>query len=585
MQEFFSLLFGTILGGAEPNIFMEMALILIGAGFVAYVAHFLKQPSVIAYILVGLIIGPLGFYHLRNAEIMEGLSTIGITLLLFMVGLDLDISQLKRIGKSAVLAGVIQVVVTAVVGFGLTLLLGFPTIAGWLIAIALTFSSTIIVVKLLNEKKDLQSLYGKLAVGIFLIQDVAAIFLLVCLSALTGTDGPTSAGMISQSIVMTIAKAFMAGIMVLWLSQSVFPRIIKTIDKSDELMLLFSLGWSLGLAAVFSLPAIGFNPAIGGFVAGIALANTGVHHQISGRIKSLRDFFIIIFFIILGSQLVLENLSSAIMPALVLSAFVLIGKPLLLMIILGLMGYKPRTSFMTGITLAQISEFSLILVTLGISVGQLEQQHAAIITLTAIITIALSSYAIIYANTIYSWLKWPLSLFDFHRKSGETLSADKPLIGHVVLIGAHRLGSHILDALGKKHEDVLLVDFNPDVIHKNKGMGFEQVCGDITDPYIQEVAHLEKAKLIVSTVPDFNDTMALLELTTKFKRHVRTIVAANDETEAEQLYDTGADYVLLPHFIGGLHLADIIRAEHSASDLKKLRQKHLKTLKYILKNR
>lgn len=586
MDAVYSVLSQRLLGGVEPNIFFELALVLILAGVVAYFAYFLRQPSIVAYIIVGLIIGPLGFYHLRHGEIMEGLSTIGVTLLLFMVGLDLDISQLKRIGKSAVIAGIVQVALTGLIGLGLNLGLGLDVLPALYLAMALTFSSTIIVIKLLNEKKDLQSLYGKLAIGILLIQDVAAIFILVLISAFSGLGGgDLNSSTVITAILMTLAKAFMATMVVLWLSRYVFPKIVRTIDHSDELILLFSLGWSLGLAAFFSLPIVGFNPAIGGFVAGVALANTGVHHQISSRIKSIRDFFIIIFFIILGSQLALDNLGSAILPAIGLSLFVLVGKPLIIMVILSALGYKPRTSWLTGITLAQISEFSLILVALGLSSGHLVSDHASIITLVSIITIPLSSYGTLYADRLYQWLHRPLELFNWRKASAEHQFREHTMKHHIVLAGAHRLGSHILEAMGKDSDHVLVIDFDPDVSHKYARQGVPTICGDIADPHIQELANLSAARLIIATIPDVHDTQKLLVTVRSFKKHIRTIVAANNEDEAELLYQAGADYVLLPHFIGGLHLADIIKTDRSVAELKKLRHQHLKSLKYIIRTR
>jgi len=353
------------------NIFFELTLVLIAAAGISYILHFLKQPSIIAYIITGLLIGPFALYRLHHGEILEGLAEIGITLLGFMVGLDLDISQLKRIGKAAILAGLGQVVFTAGIGYGIATLLGLPPIPALYVAIALTFSSTIIVVKLLSEKKDMQSLYGKLAVGIFLIQDIAAIFILILLAGITGNNsiGELTSGGILNSIILTIAKAFMIGVVVIALSRTIFPKLINSLMKSDEMLLLFSLGWALGLAAFFTSPWIGFNAAIGGFVAGLALANTGAHYQISGRIKPIRDFFIVIFFIVLGSQLVIGNLTAALWPSVILALFVLIGNPLIVTLILGLMGYKIRTSFLTGVTVAQISEFSLILMALGLAAG------------------------------------------------------------------------------------------------------------------------------------------------------------------------------------------------------------------------
>lgn len=561
------------------NLFIELAAVLAGAGIIAYFMRFLKQPSIVAYIITGLIIGPIGLVKISQGDIFDGLSNIGITLLLFMVGLDLDISQLKRIGKAAISVGIGQILFTGLAGFVIVRLLGIDTIASIYIAIALAFSSTIIVIKLLSEKRDLQSLYGKLALGIFLIQDVTAIFILIFMSAVNNHgEGPFSQFGLGGQIILTLAKAFIIGVLVVWLSKYVFPKLIRSIEKSDELVLLFALAWSLGLASIFSLPIIGFNAAIGGFVAGLALANSGVQHQMSSRIKPIRDFFLIIFFIVLGSGLVLSNLTVILVPALIISAFVLIGKPLIVMLILGFMGYKPRVSFMTGVTVAQISEFSLILVALGFKAGYINESQVTMITVIAICTIAFSSYGIIFSEKIFKFLHPILWIFDFHKSSKEQILVESPHTDHVVLVGAHRLGSHILEAIHGRKKDTIIIDFNPDITHYYNKLGYTAICGDISDPYVQEVTNLRKAKLIISTVPDLTDNLAIFEFIKRNKKRIQSIVTAQDESDANLLYKQGADYVLVQHFIGGLHLADVIEAHHSPASLKKLKLKHIKSL-------
>ncbi len=561
------------------NLFIELAAVLAGAGLIAYLMRFLKQPSTIAYIITGLIIGPLGIIHIHHGDIFSGLSDIGITLLLFMVGLDLDVSQLKRIGKSAVTVGIGQIIFTAISGYVLLNVLGMNSVTALYIAIAITFSSTIIVVKLLSEKKDLQSLYGKLAIGIFLIQDIVAIFILIFLSSITsGSDTPFANFTPGGQILLTLGKAFIAGVVVIWLSKYIFPKLIKSIEKSDELVLLFALAWSLGLASIFSLPIIGFNAAIGGFVAGLALANSGVQHQMSSRIKPIRDFFIIIFFIVLGAGLVLPNIASALIPAIIISLFVLIGKPIIVMIILGFMGYKPRVSFMSGVTVAQISEFSLILIAIGLKADHITEKEVTIVTLVGIFTIAFSSYAILFADKIFKFLHPILSIFDFHKSPKDKILTEKPPTNHIVLIGAHRLGSHILESIPGRKKDVVIIDFNPDIIHHYQKLGYLSICGDIADPYVQEVTNLHKARLIISTVPDLSDNLAIFEFIKRNKKRIQSIVTAQDESDAHLLYKQGADYVLVQHFIGGLHLADVIEAHHTPGSLKKLKTKHLKSL-------
>lgn len=566
-------------------LFLELTGILIAAGVIAYVLHFLKQPSIIAYIVTGLLIGPLAVYRLNNGDILNSLADVGITLLLFMVGLDLDISQLKKIGRTAVLAGLGQVLFTSAIGFLIVTLLRFSWLPALYISLALTFSSTIIVVKLLSEKKDMQSLYGKLAVGIFLVQDIAAIVILILLAGSTGADQSLITGTGPMgNIVISIAKAFMVGVVVVFLSRVVFPKLVHSLLKSDELLLLFSLGWALGLAAFLSSQLIGFNAAIGGFVAGLALANTGGHFQISGRIKPLHDFFIVIFFIVLGSQLVVSGISSSIIPAVILSLFVLIGNPLIVTVILGWLGYKVRTSFMTGVTVAQVSEFSLILMALGLSAGHVDQRAVTIVTLAAIITIAISSYGILYSNKLYEKLVARLaSWLEPRRKHIDDEFGEKVYDKHIVVVGAHRLGSHIISWLKKKKKDFIVIDFNPDVTNHYDQMGVDAICGDIADPYIQKIARLDSAGMVICTVPDFHDTIALLETMRVDRKRTKTIVTAADEQEALELYKKGADYVLLPHFVGGAHLAEIVEKNTEVNNLRKLKERHLKALRKVVK--
>ncbi len=567
-------------------IFVELTAVLVIAGVLSYLLHFFKQPSIVAYIITGLLIGPLSFYHLQHVEILHGLADIGITLLLFTVGLDLDVSQLKRIGKASSLAALIQLCVSALLGFGLAKWLGFSDYASIYMAIALTFSSTIIVVKLLTEKKDLTSLYGKLALGILLMQDVAAIFILIFLSGVNGINSTLFGDYgLGGNLIITLAKAFMIGIVVITLSRTVFPKLIHSLMKSDELLLIFGLAWSLGLAAFFTSPLVGFNAAIGGFVAGLALANTGAHYQISGRIKSLRDFFLIIFFIVLGSQLVIGDFKAAIVPALILSAFVLIIKPLVVTVALNMLGYKPRTAFFSGLTLGQVSEFSLILIAIGLSAGHFDNSVATIITLVAIITIAVSSYQILYAHVIYRPLQSIIQFFAFRRNYQERDLGEKVFKHHIIIVGANRLGSHIIEAMQKQNQEFVIVDFDPDVIERYTEQGLSAICGDIADQYIQDIIGLTRAKMIVSTVPDLHDTLSIIESLRLHHKRIKIIASAQDEVEASTLYDLGVDYVLLPHYIGGLHLADIVGTNTDTKKFKHMRDRHLKTIQGLLQTK
>jgi len=368
----------------------------------------------------------------------------------------------------------------------------------------------------------------------------------------------------------------------MWLSAKVFPKVLHYIGRNDELLLVFALAWALGLAAFVATPFVGFSLEIGGFLAGLSLASSSAHYEISARIKSIRDFFIIIFFIVLGSGLVLTNITSMVSPAVIFSIFVLIGNPLIVMILLGLLGYKPRTGFLAGVTVAQVSEFSLILVALGLKLGHLTNQEVGVVTLVGIITISLSSYIILYASRVYEWLKGPLSIFDFRKGVAEKHVQTAILKNHVVVIGAHRLGHHLIDWLIKQKLPFVLVDFNPEVVEEYIQKNVLAVCGDITDSYIQEQVNLDHAKLIISTIPDYNDNLSLLDAVKRMTNGKRSkpklIFIAQDESEVRALYDQNIDYVISPHFMGGIHLAKILEGKDIAGGLKKLREHHLRIL-------
>jgi Kef-type K+ transport system membrane component KefB/voltage-gated potassium channel Kch len=564
------------------SVFFDLTVILILAGLIAVLISLLKQPSIIAYIITGLIIGPLGYYQLRQSDVFGALGQVGITLLLFMVGLELDIGQLKRIGRTALLTGIGQVGFTTIAGFFILRALHFSPTACFYLAPALTFSSTIIVVKLLSEKRDLQSLYGKIVVGIFLMQDFVAIMLLILLSSASSSTANIYGNLpVWQNIVFTLVRMLILGLLVSWLAVKVFPKILQFMGKSDELLLVFSLSWALGLATFVSLPFMGFSLEIGGFLAGLALARSAVHYEISARIKSLRDFFIVLFFIVLGSGLAVSNLSQMIRPAILISLFVLIGNPLIVMVLLALQGYKPRTGFFAGVTVGQVSEFSLILGALGLKLGALKQEEVGLLTLVGIITIALSSYMIQYSSQLFEKLKWLLKIFDFRKGVAEKGLRDVVLKNHIILIGGHRMGHHLVGALAKQDQPFVLVDFNPEIVERYREQNILAICGDISDPYIQEQVNLPFAKLIISTVPDFNDNLALIDAIKKCapkRRKPKLIFIAQDEEEIKRLYAQEIDYVISPHFMGGLHLAKILEEDHNMRGLKKLRERHLKIL-------
>lgn len=552
------------------NAFTEITIIICLAAVLAIIFKLLKQPLILAYILAGIIIGPFGKFQLGSRDLLQAMGELGITFLLFMLGLELKIQELKSIGKVAFSIGISQIIITGVSAYFFAAGLGFSPIASFYISAALTFSSTIIVVKLLSDKKDLGSLYGKISVAVLLLQDLFAIFVLMFLSTFN------SIGLVISPIA--IALVFVKGIgvigFVLLLSTFIFPKLMGSIAKSSETLFLVSIAWVLGLTGIISSPFIGFPIEIGGLMAGLALANSIANYQIVARVRSLRDFFITIFFVFLAIGMSFNNLGKVLVPAVWLSLFVIIGKPLIVMIVMGILGYRRRTSFLTGITMGQISEFSLIVVFLGNKLGHLQGDAVSLITIISIISFVSSNYIIAHADGLYRYLHPKLKIFERKSAHKEKTEEDSPLEDHVVLIGVHRVGKSILEALRDGKETVVAVDFNPDVVQELKDKKISTFFGDITDMEILDHAKLNKAKLVISTVPDMEDNLQLIKELNRHNRLAKIIVLAQYDEDAKILYKAGADYVILPHLAGGRQIAKILK-EDSLRVLESFKEKDL----------
>lgn len=536
------------------GIFFDITIIVVLATALSILFRFLKQPAVLAYILAGILIGPLALLPIHGEEEIHALGDIGITLLLFMLGLELRFKDLRSVGRVALLTGIGQIVFTSILGYLLAVVLGFSPLTSLYICIALTFSSTIIIVKLLSDKKDLNSLYGKISIGFLLVQDFVAIIALIILSGFS-TGGASSLSLASFGFIM-VKAALLFGVVV-FLSKTILPRLVSYVAKSSEVLFLASLAWAFGIASLVSSEYVGFSIEIGGFLAGLALANTSENFHIISKVRSLRDFFITIFFVTLGMGMVFANMLAVWFPALIFSLFVLVGNPLIVMAILGRMGYRLRTSFMAGLTVAQISEFSFIVIVLGGKIGHVSETALSLITLVGAVTFVASTYMIMNAGVLYKLFSPYLGFFERSSARNKNIPTVN-LKDHVILIGAHRLGSGLLEALESAHEDVLVVDFDPEIIDKLKEKGTNCLFGDIADQDIQERAGVDKARIIISTIPDIDDTLHLVRAVKKSNSKAKIIVMALEAMDAKALYKEGVDYVVLPHLAGGRHLAKII---------------------------
>ncbi len=548
---------------------VELAALLVFASFLGIIFKFLKQPLILAYLVTGIMIGGFGFLNLQDGEMIEVFSSLGIMFLLFLIGMEMDYSTIKRTGKVSIAIGIGQVLFTACGGFLIAyFIFGFAFLFSLYIAIALTFSSTVIIIKLLSDKGSLTSLHGRASVGLLLVQDFVVVIILIALNAIEIGEG-----VIVFSVIKTVLMGvFLFGLMLV-LGIKVFPFLFRKIARSQELLFLISIAWLLLFGVI--VKQFGFSIEIAGFLAGIALANSAEKYHISSKIRPLRDFFILVFFVYLGSLMIVSDFSDLVVPAVVFSLFVLIGNPIIVMTIMGIMRYKKRTGFLTGVTVAQISEFSLIFATIGFSLGHITSEIFSLIVVVGVITITLSTYLILYAEKIFPYIENFLSVFE--RKNSKEEEGDYGISKSIILIGANRIGRGIMNYINK--ENLLVIDFDPNIADYLKKKGFDRIFADIKDPHLFEDLNLEKTKLIISTSPNFEDNIALTKRIRSVNKDIKIIARAENENDAVVLYNYGVDYVLLPHFLSGEYLGKIINSDRGIEDIRKLRKVEIKFIK------
>lgn len=484
--------------------FLEVGAILGLALLAGLLAKLLRQPAIVAYIVVGVVVGPSVLGLSAAEEGIGVLAKLGIAILLFLVGLKLDIHLVRSIGPVALLTGIGQVVFTSIIGFGIVLLFAFDVVAAIYIAVALTFSSTIIIVKLLSDKKEIDQLHGRIAIGFLIVQDMLVVIAMLAIVTIGDAESTTSGADLLYTLGGT--AAFLVGVAVL--SRFVVPRLLAWIAKSSELTLLFGMSWAIALAALSA--SLGFSMEIGAFVAGVALASTDYRESLGARMVGLRDILILFFFIELGGMFTFTDAADYIWPAIVLSLFVLIGNPLIVMAIMGVMGYKAIVSFKAGLAVAQISEFSLILIALGYSLGQVDQSVLSLVTIVGLITITSSTYLILYSDPLYRRFAPFLRLFE---KNGSDAHVDKKQ-SHpydAIVVGAGRMGKAVIEGLHERGAKLLVIDLDPQALERARAAGADTLYGDVSEPEFTAELPLHETTVFISAVPDRTTNLVVLE--------------------------------------------------------------------------
>lgn len=548
--------------------FEELTLVIVIAVAVSLVMRALKQPLMIGHIITGILVGPAVFNIVRSTETIHIFAEFGIALLLFIIGLGLNIRVIKDIGKVALLASLAQVVFVGGATYAVATIIGYGHTVSLFIALALSLSSTIIVLKLLSDKKEQSRLYAKVSIGFLIVQDFLATVAVLLVSS-------SSNGHITLESFMPIAiKGSLLLVGLIIFRYLILPHLNNLIGKSQEFLFLFSIALALGIATLSK--EVGLSLEIGALLAGMTIASMPYATEAASRLKPLRDFFIVLHFVVLGSLLNIDVIQSSPGRALVFSLIVLIVNPISILIIMGLMGYTKKTSFKAGLAMTQVGEFSLILLAVANHQGYIDKEVVSLITFVALITIAISTYMILYSEQLYKLSERYLRMFERRKARNEH---ERRRRYDLVLFGYQRGGHEFLPVFRKVSKKFIVVDYDPSVIDFLEQRNIEYMYGDATDSDLLEELNLKHSKLIVSTITDQGTNKSLAKWLEINNPYAVFITTADNAEQAAELYEQGVSYVMLPHYIGSEKIGAFIkRSELKKTAFKEYREKHLQYL-------
>jgi Kef-type K+ transport system membrane component KefB/voltage-gated potassium channel Kch len=536
----------------HATLLQDIGLCVIAATVLAFAAKLLRQPLILAYIGAGLIIGPPGFKWVHDGESISQISDLGLAFLLFIVGLEIDLKHLIRSGKISAIVGTVQVVGCALLGWAAALALGYRGLPGVYLGVATAFSSTMIVVKLLSDKGELDTVAGRITLGVLLMQDVLAI---VVLAVQPNISNPAL-----MPLALSVVKGFalVAGTMLV--SRFVLPLLFRSVAKTPEVLLIAAISWCFLVS--YAAVKADFSIAMGALIAGVSMSTFPYSLDVIAKIRSLRDFFVTLFFVALGMQITVGS-ASMLMTAGVLSLVVLAGRFLPVMPTLKVLRYGQRVGILTSLALAQVSEFSLVIVKLGKDLKHIDQDVVSIVAIALVVTSTVSTYLIQWNQPIAG------KLVSFLSRKGMVDSQEKETkaMGKrhhpVVLVGCYREASSLVPLLVEDAKDFLVVDFSPEVHRKLTEMRVPCLYGDISHADTLEHAGIEEATVIVSTISDDflrgTNNLKILKQLRAMSPHAKIIVRAEKVADARAMYEAGADFVLMPRHLVAENIRDLLR--------------------------
>ncbi|MFB6114842.1 MAG: cation:proton antiporter [Candidatus Nanohalobium sp.] len=524
----------------------NFALIIITAAVLGALARKTKQPTVIAYIITGLLLGPFLLDVIEKTEATKLLGELGLSFLLFLIGLEIRLDEIKELLREVTMIALVQMTVSAALGYLTGMAFGFTTVESLFVAAAFTFSSTAVVVKLLSSKDEISTLPGKIGVGVLLIQDVAVVLLLALLSTNASTPGQILVSIAEIGVMISA----IGGISYLS-SKKLLPKIFNRVSENQQAFFIHGVAWAFLFITLSD--TLGLSTEIGAFFAGLSLAQLPYRQELIEEIRPLTDFFMAVFFINIGLGLTGNALSAYFVEAFIAAGILMIGKFAILFGILDRLKFTPETSLKSALNLSQISEFSLILGALGVAKGLISQEIFGFISLAMIITVGFSSYFIVFSERIYEKIEYYLAKIDSEAKEDVDVET---LEGHALIIGYDFIGRRSAEILDEAFDKVMVVDRNPGNVENLSESNYEYIYGDFSHGEIRNASQISKAGFVLSLIPDSSINRKIVE---EAPAEATVFVKADSLEDAAELYDLGAHYVIQKNELSGEKMGEYLK--------------------------
>jgi Kef-type K+ transport system membrane component KefB len=552
---------------APTDLLSSIGICVGAAALIASVTWQFRQPLIIAYLATGVIVGPIGLKFVTDQASMATVAEIGLILLLFVIGLEIDLRKMASGGAAVLLTGALQVPICLALGLGFFWLVGAPMTPGnnalLYLAACMSLSSTLVVVKILNDKYELDTLTGRITLGVLVIQDLWAVAMLAIQPNILNPDVVPLLGSLWRGLVLVVGGFA--------LSKYALPYLFRAVAKAPELVLVSALGWCFFMAGAASF--IGLSKEMGALIAGVSLSAFPYNLDVMAKAVSIRDFFVTLFFVALGMQITIPSLQ-VLELALAASIFVIVSRIVVVPPILYALRLGLRTSIVPAINLAQVSEFSIVIASLGVAMKQIHQDVLTIVIIIFAVTSVVSTYMINYSHPIQRLLTTLFKAVGLRDLDAPQSNADKEDKKHqpVIFLGFFRDTSSILyefehegDAQEARAflEKILVIDYNPTVMRELRRRDIQCIYGDIAHADTLRHAGIEHADLVVSSITDDvlrgTSNLRLLRSVRGHAPNAMVVLTTDHIPQALHFYESGADFVFIPRLYSAAACARILR--------------------------